>query len=66
MSSALASGSKTEQPEVAALRKKIRGEPLTEQERALLASATRKPGTGVTFAQEQVTALLGARARDDE
>jgi hypothetical protein len=66
MSNATAPDSKSEQPEVAALRKKIRGEPLTDEDRALLASATRKPGSGVTFTQEQVTALLAARARSDE
>lgn len=44
-------------------RKKIRGEPLTDEDRVRLASDTRKPGPGVTFTQEQVTALLAARAR---
>jgi hypothetical protein len=53
-------------PEVAAFRKRARGEPLTDVERALLATATRKPDPGVTFTQEQVTALLAARERGDE
>jgi hypothetical protein len=52
-------------PEVAAFRKKARGEPLTDAERALLANATRKPLPGVTFTQEQVSALLAARERDE-
>jgi hypothetical protein len=66
MSSAPAPDPNLEQLEVAALRKKIRGEPLTDAEVTLLASATRKPAAGVTFTQEQVTALLAARARADE
>lgn len=32
-----------EQPEVAALRKKLRGEPLSDEERSLLASTYRAP-----------------------
>jgi hypothetical protein len=62
-----AKSSEHEQPEVAALKKKIRGEPLTEEETALLANATRKPAAGaVTFSQEQVSALLAERARRGE
>jgi hypothetical protein len=53
-------------PEVAAFRKKARGEALTDAERDRLANATRKPAPGVTFTQEQVTALLAARERGDE
>jgi hypothetical protein len=45
--------------EVAALRKKIRGEPLTDEETALLARASRKPsGPGTPITGEQMTALL--------
>jgi hypothetical protein len=48
-------------PEVLALRKKIRGEALTEEERAILASATRKPtGTGAV-PHEAVEAMLEER-----
>jgi hypothetical protein len=51
-------------PEVAALRKKIRGEALTDEERALLASLSRRPsGSGEPLTQEQVSALLSERAR---
>jgi hypothetical protein len=54
-------------PEVAALRKKIRGEPLTEAEEALLVATYRKPPEGtVTFTQEQVTSLLEERRRRGE
>jgi hypothetical protein len=52
-------------PEVAALRKKIRGQPLSETERATLEATYRKPPPGtVTFSQEQVTALLSERRGD--
>jgi hypothetical protein len=51
-------------PEVAALRKKIRGEPLTDEERALLAHVSRKPnGSGESLTQEQLSALLSERMR---
>jgi hypothetical protein len=51
-------------PEVAALRKKIRGEALTEEERALLASVSRKPSaSGDALTQEQLSALLSERSR---
>ena len=52
-------------PEVAALRKRIRGEPLSAAEDALLASATRKPsGPGVLHAE--VMAELAERERRGE
>jgi hypothetical protein len=52
------------QHEVAALRKKIRGEALTDEERALLASVSRTPnGSGEPLTQEQLSALLSERAR---
>ncbi len=51
-------------PEVAALRKKIRGEALTDEERALLARVSRKPsGSGESLTQEQLSALLSERVR---
>jgi hypothetical protein len=50
-------------PEVAALRKKARGEPLTEAERTLLATATRKPSPGPTVSHEQIEAMLDERRR---
>jgi len=54
-------------PEVAALRKKIRGEPLTEIERAILEATYRTPsGPGTPISQEQMTALLAERARRGE
>jgi hypothetical protein len=49
-----------EAPEVIALRKKVRGEPLTDDERDLLATATRKP-TGPTVAHAVVMAELAKR-----
>jgi hypothetical protein len=52
-------------PEVVALRKKIRGQPLSDTERATLEPTYRKPPPGtVTFSQEQVTALLAERRGD--
>jgi hypothetical protein len=52
----------TEAPEVEALRKKIRGEPLNDEERALLARATRKPsGPGIPHAT--IEAELAERQR---
>jgi hypothetical protein len=52
-------------PEVAALRKRVRGEPLSAAEDALLASATRKPsGPGVPHAA--VIAELAERERRGE
>ena len=57
----------TDSPEVAALRKKIRGEPLTEAERATLEATYRKPaGPGTPISQEQMTALLAERERAGE
>ncbi len=51
-------------PEVAALRKKIRGEALADEERALLALVSRKPsGSAESLTQEQVSALLSERIR---
>jgi hypothetical protein len=51
-------------PEVAALRKMIRGDALTDEERALLARVSRKPpGSGEPLSQEQLEALLSERAR---
>jgi hypothetical protein len=44
------------------LRKKIRGEPLTEEERRLLTQVTRTPRRGA-LSQEQMTALLEERKR---
>jgi hypothetical protein len=56
-----------DQPEVAALRKKIRGEKLTPEEEALLAGRCRKAPEGiVTLSLEQVTALLEERRRQGE
>jgi len=69
MSSARAPGDHTEQPEVAALRKKIRGEPLTDGEQQLLARVSRTPGAsggGTPISQEQMTALLDERKRHGE
>jgi hypothetical protein len=49
---------------VAALRKRIRGEAMTDAERQMLASVSRKPtGGGVPISQEQMTALLDERNR---
>jgi hypothetical protein len=50
-------------PEVAALRKKARGQPLSDAERALLASATRKPTAGPTVPHETVESMLEQRRR---
>jgi hypothetical protein len=56
-----------EQAEVVALRKKIRGEPLTETEQSLLASLSRKPRDGgVPITREQMSALLEERKRRGE
>jgi hypothetical protein len=50
-------------PEVAALRKKIRGETLTDEERAILVHTTRKPtGTGAV-SHAAVEAELEERKR---
>jgi hypothetical protein len=54
-------------PEVAALRKKIRGEPLTDDERQLLARQSREPtGASEAITQEQLSALLAERMRRGE
>jgi hypothetical protein len=67
MSNAPAPDPKSEQPEVAALRKKIRGEPLTDEDRRLLARVSRKPASGgVPISQEQMTSLLIERQRRGE
>jgi hypothetical protein len=51
-------------PEVAALRKMLRGGGLTDEERALLARVSRKPsGSGESLTEEQIEALLSERAR---
>jgi len=50
-------------PEMAALRKKARGEPLTEAERTLVATATRKPSPGPTVSHDQIEAMLEERRR---
>jgi hypothetical protein len=50
-------------PEVAAFRKKARGEPLTAEEERLLTSATRKPAPGATVPHSQVEAMLEERRR---
>ena len=53
-----------EQPEVAALRKKIRGEPLAPEELALLAGATRKPAREAgSVPHARVEAMLEERRR---
>jgi hypothetical protein len=53
-------------PEVAALRKMIRGGALTDEERALLARLSRKPTAGgEPLTEEQIEALLSERARVD-
>jgi hypothetical protein len=67
MSNAPAPDPKSEQPEVAALRKKIQGEPLTDEDRQLLARVSRRPASsGVPISQEQMTALLAERKRRGE
>jgi hypothetical protein len=53
-------------PEVVALRKKGRGEPLTDQEKVLLVRPGRKPTPGPTVPHEFVEALLEARRRRGE
>lgn len=55
-------------PEVAALRKKIRGEPLTEGEKAILARTYRKPegAPRESVSQAQLEALLAERKRHGE
>lgn len=50
-------------PEVAALRKKIRGEPLSAEEQALLARATREPSGEGALPQEAIEAMLEERRR---
>jgi hypothetical protein len=51
-------------PEVGALRKVIRGETLTADERALLARLSRKPTGGTEpLTEEQIEALLSERVR---
>lgn len=51
-------------PEVAALRKRIRGERLTAEEQELLANATRKPSPDAgAVPHEQVEAALEVRRR---
>jgi hypothetical protein len=51
-------------PEVAALRKMIRGDALSDEERMILARVSRKPdGGGEPLTQEQLEALLSERAR---
>jgi len=50
-------------PEVAALRKMIRGGALSDDERALLARVSRRPtSSGDPLTEEQIEALLSARA----
>jgi hypothetical protein len=67
MSTASAPDPESEQPEVAALRKKIRGETLTDEDHRLLARISRKPdSSGVPISQEQMTALLAERKRHGE
>jgi hypothetical protein len=54
----------SDSPEVAAFRKRMRGEPLTDAERELLADATRKLPTGtVTVPHSVVMAELADRER---
>ena len=57
---------KLEAPEVVALRKQVRGEPLSDAERALLAKATRKPAPGQTVAHADVMRELAERERRAE
>jgi hypothetical protein len=55
----------SDSPEVAALRKKIRGESLTDEEAELLARVSRKPaGLDAPLTHEQVESLLAARANE--
>jgi hypothetical protein len=55
-------------PEVAALRKKIRGEPLAEGEEAILARTYRKPegAPRESVSQAQLEAMLAERKRRGE
>jgi hypothetical protein len=64
--SAPASGQDRDPPEVTALRKKIRGEVLTDEEAQLLARVSRRPEGGAPISQEQMTALLAERKRRGE
>lgn len=64
--SAPASGQDSDTPEVTALRKKIRGEVLTDEEAQLLARVSRRPEGGAPISQEQMTALLAERKRRGE
>jgi hypothetical protein len=64
--SAQASGHNSEPPEVTALRKKIRGEALTDEEAQLLARVSRRPEGGAPISQEQMTALVAERKRRGE
>jgi hypothetical protein len=67
MSNAPTPAPKGDQLEVAALRKRIRGEALTDDERGLLARASRRPtGGGTPISQEQMTSLLEERRRRGE
>jgi len=54
-------GGRVDSPWVTALRKKARGEPLTDEERGLLARPGRKP-QGPTVPHEEVMRELGTRA----
>jgi hypothetical protein len=54
---------RNDSPEVAALRKKARGDALTDAERALLANATRKPDGAGAVPHADVEALLEERRR---
>jgi hypothetical protein len=55
-------GGMKDSAQVAALRKRARGEPLTDEENRLLASASRKP-IGAGIAHAQVEAELAERQR---
>jgi hypothetical protein len=65
MGNARATGNEGEQPLVAALRKKIRRETVSFSERQLLSRASSAPESGAPISQEQLTALLEARERDE-
>jgi hypothetical protein len=57
--------SQNDLPEVAALRKFTRGEPLTDTEKAILESRSRAP-TGTTVPHAEVELLLTERLRHGE
>jgi hypothetical protein len=62
MSAAQRSHGRPDSPEVAALRKRLRGEPLTAEEEAILARTYRTP-TGPTVPRAAVMAEFAERER---